>query len=208
MAVITSIVAKKRDKNRFLIYIDNQFACILNDFSIFKYKLKEGKEITENELSNIQLECEQDIAFDLAIKYLSKYTKTEKEVKDYLISKGYLPSVVKEVTQKIKNYGYINDEGLAKTYTSMSKNKYGKNKIKFMLKSKGISEENIDKALSELESQEDAVYELAIKHLKNKEKNKENLQKTSKFLYGRGFSWEDISKTLSKISKEWEDESW
>ena len=40
MAVITSIVAKKRDKNRFLVYIDNQFACILNDFSIFKYKLK------------------------------------------------------------------------------------------------------------------------------------------------------------------------
>ena len=208
MSVITEISPKKGNKKRFCVYVDGQFTCFLDEFSIYKYKLKVGTEISSEKLQEIQLECEQGTAFDVAIKYLSKYIKTEKELRKYLYDKGYMPAVVNDVMQKVLDYGYLSDKNLAKTYASQQQNKYGKNKIKFMLKSRGVNDENIEEALEQIENQEEAALQLALKHLKNKEKTKENMQKTSKYLFGKGFVWEDISSAMNKICKEWEDENW
>lgn len=200
MPIITKLGEGKNNKSRISVYLDDEFVCFLNSFSVYKNRLKEGQEIDVSILKDIQMESEKDTAFNLALKYVSKYSKTEKEIKDYILGKGYLPELADYVMQKLKEYNYISDVNFANQFLENSKFKYGKNKIKMLLKQKGIS----DEILQELQfsSDENALENLARKHLKNKECSFENLQKCAKFLYSRGFDWSEISKVLDKLKTE------
>lgn len=192
-------------KNRQSVYVDDNFVCFLSSFSIFKHKLFEGKEIELDELSKIQFESDQDYAFNLAIKHLSKYEKTEKQLKDFLISKGFLPKLCDYVLEKVKEYNYISDQNYAEHFLNSTKHKYGENKIRQVLKQNGVSEEIISKL--EIETDFEALNLIVDKYMKNKEKTFENYQKCGKFLLSRGFSWGDVSKVLENKRGE-EDESW
>ena len=200
MSKITKIGEGKNKSNRVSIYVDEQFICFLNSFTVYKYKLVEGQEIDIEWLKQIQMENEKDTAFNLAIKYLSKYVKTESEIKDYLISKGFLPELVSEVISKIKDYKYIDDQKYVETFIECSKNKYGINKIKMMLKQKGISENLLNKI--QVEPDKEMLNNLVQKYMNKKEKTRENFQKCAKFLYSRGFSWDTISKAVSQLKED------
>ena len=204
MAYITKLVEGRNQ--RISVYLDDQFVCFLNNFTVFKHKLKVGTEISMQQLNNIQLETELDTAFNLAVNYLSKYEKTEKEIGNYLISKGFLPEVKDAVLSKLKDYKYVNDLNFCENFFKMSQNKYGKNKIKMLLKQKGVSEEVINQ--TQLKSPDGVLDALAVKYMKNKEKTAQNKQKCAKFLLGRGFSWDEVSATLRKLDIEDENESW
>ena len=204
MAKITKIGENNKAK-RSSIYLDDEFVCYLNAFTIYKYKLGVGTNITLDELKRIQFESEKDTAFDLAIKYISKYQKTENELKDYLQKKGFLSELCDEVLKKVKDYRYIDDKAFVENYIKSCKGHYGINKIKQNLKQKGISEELISSI--EIEEDYSDLQKIAQKYLKNKEKNAANLQKCMKFLFSRGYSYEDISKVMNKIKGDC-DEDW
>jgi len=207
MAIITKIV-EARNKKRSSIYLDDVFVCFLDNFTIYKHKLKVGDRIDNEKLQTIQFESEQGTAFDMAVKYLSKYQKSKKEIRNYLIEKGFFPSVVDKVMEKIEYYKYTNDEYLAKSIVGFQSQKYGKQKLRFVLKNRGIGENEIEKALETIEGEREIAFNVAKKHIKNKELTPENIQKTGKFLLSRGFCWEDVSVVLNQLKKENENESW
>ncbi len=204
MSKITKI---GEQKNRQSIYVDDNFVCFLQSFTIFKHKLFVGKEITLQELEQIQFESEKDYAFDLALKHISKYTKTEKGLKDYLILKGFLPELCDVVIEKVKEYGYISDKRYAENFVETNKHRFGKNRLKQTLLQKGVSKNLVD--CLNFETNEQDLLEIAQKYMKNKESTFQNKQKCAKFLLSRGFEWNEISKTLNKLNfKEIEDEDW
>lgn len=204
MAKITKI-GEKNKSQRLSIYLDDEFVCFLNSFTIYKYKLDVGSEISLEDLKQMQFESEKDTAFDLAIKYISKYQKTESELKDYLLKKGFLSELCDDVLNKVKEYRYIDDKVFVENYIKNSKGRYGINKIKQNLKQKGISEELI----SQIEIEEDFsdLQKIALKYLKNKEKNNANLQKCAKFLFSRGYSYDEISRVIASL-KDGDYEDW
>lgn len=204
MAKITKI-GEKNKASRLSVYLDDEFVCYLNVFTIYKHKLCVGKEITLDELKRIQFENKKDTAFDLAIKYISKYQKTESELKDYLLKKGFLNELCDDVLKKVKDYRYIDDKTFVENYIKNSKGHYGINKIKQNLKQKGVK----DELISSIEIEEDFsdLQKIALKYLKNKEKTSANLQKCMKFLFSRGYNYDDITKVMASIKEE-ADESW
>ena len=204
-SVITKLGEGRNKAKRVAVYVDDDFVCFLDAFTIFKYKLAVGQEITLEALQNIQTESETSGAFDLTIKYLSKYQKTEKEVYDYLKSKGYLDVVCQNVLKKVKDYRYLDDKIYVENFLRNSQGCMGINKIKQTLKQKGISEEIL--AELQIDSNFEDIKNIALKYLKNKERTKENLQKCAKFLFGRGFVWSDISPVIQSLRVS-EDESW
>ena len=202
--MITKIGTKNKS-GRFSIYLDDEFVCFLSEFTIFKYKLCEGKEVDIENLKQIQMESEQDTAFNLAIKYISKYQKTEKELKDYLVSKGFLEDVANAVLQKVKAYRYIDDKLFLDAYIKSSKGRYGINRIKQNLKQKGLDESLLNDI--EIEEDLDDLQKIAEKYLKNKEKTRQNLQKCIKFMISRGFNYSDVLKVMERFNGE-DYESW
>ena len=201
MGIITDIKQAKGKKARKHIYMDNSYICTLNEFTVFKYKIKVGQEITAQELEDITFESESSEAFELAVDLISKTQKTRKQVYDYLKSKGYMPKLCQNTVDKLDSYHYINDEVYAKNYVNCYINKYGKKKMRFALQQRGVPNSIIDTVLDELEPQDDAVLQMAQKFMKNKERTQQNFEKLYRHLASKGFDWDTINSAVYQIKR-------
>jgi regulatory protein len=97
-----------------------------------------------------------DVALLKARKYCSLYERskaeTEKKLKDYGVMEGDVPFII----EKLVNEGFLSEDRFAVAFASgkFRYKKWGRNRIVMEMRRKGLSEELIDKGLSEL-SQED-----------------------------------------------------
>ena len=199
---ITEISVQKRNKKRCNVYIDGNFCCALFVITVMSHGLKVGMEISEEELNTIAFESEKESAQSYAFDYVSKYFKTEKQLREKLLQKGYLPAIVDYVVNKVKEYGYINDENFAKAYLESGKIKKGEKLLKYELKAKGISEDILED-LEISEEEELAVCKKeSVKFFQKAEKSRENVQKLYAKLARKGFSFEIIKKAVNFVLKE------
>lgn len=201
MKTITDIKPQAKNPKRVSVFLDGSYYCGLDLLTAVKYRLKSGMEIEENRLIEIQFEAEYQSAFDSALNFISKSVKTEKQVKDKLISKGYLDEIVDKAIEKLKEYGYVDDSDYSSRYVSTYKGVKGKLLIKNELRKKGVSDANAEKALSDIENQAESAKKLAEKYLKNKEITKQNLLKCYKYLLSKGFDYDDCKSAIDSFSE-------
>lgn len=201
MKTITDLQIQSKNKKRVSVYLDGVFYCGLDLVTVYKYRIKKGQEISEQKLIEIQRSSEFQACFDSAIKFISKSLKTCKQVREKLISKGYLPEIVEEVILKLKEYDYLNDLNYAEKFVSTYKSTKGKRLMYAILKQKGVDEADINSALNTLSNQSENAEKLVEKYLKNKEKDKKNLQKCYNYLLSKGFDY-DVAKNALTPFKE------
>ena len=199
MNEITSITPQIKDKTRCNIYIDGRFCCGLTLEATVKNRLKVGQTIDPVRLAEIQLESEKNTALDKALTHVSATRKTEKQVRDFLAGKGYLPAVVDYVIEKMRGYNFLNDSEYAEAYVEFAGVKKGGRLIKMELRAKGVAEEEIDAALQNLdgETQEQAASAILQKYMRHKTADKETLAKAFRYLMGKGFNYETARAALS-----------
>lgn len=198
MMQITDLKPQAKNAKRVSVYLDGSYYCGLDLLTVVKERLKVGQFIERERLIQIQRESELQACMDCALKSLSKSVKTQREVIDRLIKKGFLKEIAEETVDKLKGYGYINDENYSKRYAETYKNYKGKRLIKMELKKRGVDEKTADAVLSnEIEGELETAIKIAEKYVKNKEKDSKTLQKCYKYLLSKGFSYED-SLTASK----------
>ena len=148
---ITAITPQAKDKTRCSIYVDGRFYCGLTLETTVKNRLKVGQSVTAEYLSEIQLESEKRTALDKALTHITATQKTEREIRSFLTKKGYLPATVEYVLEKLRGYDFVNDGQYAKAYVSSKSKKKGERLIELELRAKGISEEDVGAALSEID---------------------------------------------------------
>lgn len=203
MPYITNISVQKNNKKRYNVFVDNQFFCAMNIETIIKNQLTSGLEIEKEELAKIVLENEKQESLFKATDYISKNLKTKKQVKDYLIKKGYSEQVAWYCVDKLKEYEYIDDKQYSKRYIESVSKKQGQRLTAYKLMMKGVKKEDIESAYleTEINSKESAKL-IAEKYLKNKEKSKENLAKTYRYLISKGFSYDEATYAISNFDEE------
>ena len=206
--VITELRKQKGKKNMFSVFVDGQFVCSLDDYTVFKHKLCENQETNKQILEDMQCESMSDLAFSQSVDLLSKMMKTEKQMREYLHKKGYLKKVVDQVVEKLKEYRYLNDTFYAECFIRQKINSVGKFKIKNELKLKGVDENIISELLEQVDNQDEVILQLANKYVKNKPIDSKTVQKLSRFLASKGFSWDEINSCLNKMNKETNYEDW
>lgn len=203
MPKITAISFQTKNKKRCNIFVDGEFFSGVSIETVYKNRLKVGLEIDEKSLRQIISENERLEALNKAVEYLSKSIKTKRQIKDFLLKKGYEEDVVWQVIDKLKEYNYVNDCEYSKRYIeSVSKNQ-GKKLIEYKLMMKGVKKEEISSAFdqSEIDLKESAKT-VAEKYLKNKEFTKENKAKAYRYLISRGFSYEEANYALSNFGED------
>lgn len=196
---------------RYSIYIDGIFNGTLQAEILVKHKLKTGDEIDEEHIKQIKLENGKIAAFEQAARYLEKALKTQKQLQTYLKEKGFLQQSIDDAVQKLKEYGYIDDEAYAENYIKTYQNKKGKIKLKFDLISKGVSPEIVEEKLAQLidaEEQFSSCEALLKKYIKNKPIDSKLKSKAYAHLFSKGFAGDIISSVIAKVFSEVEDESW
>ena len=192
MNEITAITAQVKDKTRCNIFVDGRFCCGLTVETVVKNRLKVGTIVTAEGLEAMQLESEKERALNKALYFLSATRKTEKEVRVHLTKKGYLPAVIDYAVEKLREYGYINDGEYAEAYTECALKRKGSRLIRMELKNKGLTEEAIDGALSEMdgETERETAKKVFEKYMRGKTADKATLQKAYRHLLGKGFDYE------------------
>ncbi len=201
MNEITAITPQVKDKTRCNIYVDGRFYCGLTLETVVKNRLKAGAVITEERLTEMQLESEKNTAFDKALTHLSATRKTEKQIRDFLTKKGYLPAVCDYVVEKLRSYDFINDGEYAEAYAESAARRKGGRLIRMELKGRGLSDGAIENALSALSPEQELVTatEILKKYLRGKDTDKTTLQKAYRYLLGKGFSFEVAKEALSSL---------
>ena len=202
MPEITDITPQKKDRERCNIYVDGAFCCGMRLETVLSNRLKVGMHIEAEELGAIQLESEKAQALDRALKHLSATMKTEKQMRDFLRKKGYLPSVCDYVLEKLRGYGFVDDAEYSAQYVQSAGKKKGARLIALELKSRGVAEEEIEGALEGLTGEEDAAKELARKYMKNTRSRVENFSKAYRHLLSKGFSYDIAKDALASLGAE------
>lgn len=199
---ITQISAQQKNKDRCNIFIDGEYSFSVSTETVYKFYLKTGKELSEEEITAIKEDGERTSALNRATEYLSKAYKTRKQVKDYLLKKGFSDDAVYYAVSRLTETGYINDSEYARRYFETASKNQGKKLSAYKLMAKGVRKDVIDEAYEKaaVPSKENAAA-VAEKYMRNKEINKENLAKTYRYLIGRGFSYDEASEAISAFKE-------
>lgn len=199
MNEITSITAQTKDKTRCNVFVDGRFCCGLTLEAVVKNRLKVGQIITPQQLAEIQMDSEKNTALDKALTHLSATRKTQKQIRDFLQKKGYLPTVIEYVIEKLRGYGFLNDGEYAEAYVEQAAKRKGGRLIRMELRGKGLADAEIDGALEGLDEQTERETALAVlqKYMRGKSADVQTLQKAYRHLMGKGFSYEVAKSALS-----------
>lgn len=141
----------------------------------------------------------------LALYYLGRRDRTEKELREKLEAKEIPPQEIEAVFQKLKSYGYLDDTAYAKKYQS-SKNSYkptGQRRLKMELYKKGVPKEIIETVESTPENEYRLACEAAEAQMRRYQRlDQETAQRRlMAFLARRGFDYGTIKKVLDQPSK-------
>ena len=201
MPEITDIAPQVKDKDRCSVYVDGRFYCGLKLETAVKHRLKVGDQIELSKLDEIQLENEKSQALDKAMTHLTHSMKTEKDISDSLKKKGYVEAVADYAAEKLKEYGFLDDEEYCRQYAASAGKTKGPRLIAYELKRRGAREESIQAALSELSGEAEAAAAALKKYMRGKEFTKENLSKAYRHLMSRGFDYETAKEALSYLGE-------
>ncbi len=201
MAEITSIEPQVKDKNRCSVYVDGRFYCGIKLEVAIKYHLKAGMHVEKSQLDEIQLETEKSQAVDKAMTHLSATMKTERQMRDFLVKKGYTEAVCDYVIEKLQYYKFIDDYAYCRAYVNSVSGK-GKRAIEADLFKRKASRDAIDEALSDFTENEDDAYSLLQKYMRGKEVNKINMLKGYKYLLSKGYGYDVAQSAVEKFDVE------
>lgn len=146
--------------------------------------------------------------FDKVLNFLSFRSRSEFEINEYMLRKGWGEEIRKEILEKLKDLQLIDDKAFAQQWlASRSYNRpKGRSLVKMELQRKGVDKEIIDELLTE-ERGSASEEILAEKYGRKKLARLKNLPilETKRKLYSallmRGFSREIVGETVAKLLK-------
>lgn len=147
--------------------------------------------------------------FDRAVNLLTYKARSVKELRERLLEKDWTnEQIVDEVIEKLKFYGYLNDEVFAKNMASsqLRQKPMGKRLLQQKLSLKKLDKETVATALEKAfeEVPEDELIDRAIAkrlRLKGKPETREDTKKFYDYLLRQGFSYDLVSNKMRELAK-------
>lgn len=206
MGKITSIEVQKRNVNRVNVYIDEVFTFACDAELIYKQGIQKDTVIDVESIKEIVKEDEFIKCKNSALRTVEKTYKTEKELKDKLMEKGFEEDTIKKSLDFLKEYNLLNDEKYTEMYIKDRLRSQGRNKIKYSLIRKGVSEEIILDKMANIDDDDEneIAFKLAEKKfniLKKKESDKYKLsQKLFRFLLSKGYDYDCCNSVVRRLT--------
>ena len=197
--IITEISQQRRKQDRYNLYCDEGFIMSLSDETIVKNGIKKGMELEGKLLERLRREDTFKYAKELAAGYVSRGSKTRREVKDYLLRKGIDERSAQDALTMLEGYGLIDDEEYAREFSRIQSKKLGARMVRQKLLQKGISAELAEKYSRENgEAQQEAARQICEKYVR-KYADLPELERRRKIyaaLIRRGFSYDEAASAV------------
>ena len=193
---------KKLKINIYELELSDNLKIKLYDDVIVKYNLLLKKNITDKELKEIIKFNDELESYYLALKYISKKLRSEKEVIEYLKKNNYNSVINEKTINRLKKYNYLNREVYIKSFINDRYNfSYdGPNKIKRKLNELGFSDDEIIPFM-DIDYQ-NKIEKIIDKKVSNNHKLSNNMlkQNISNYLINLGYSKDMFIDYLNKIN--------
>ena len=204
MGFITKIEALPRMKRRLVVYVDGEKLGVIAAGLAREKGLSEGGTLSDQDWQQY-MEEEISPAFDRALYYLGLKARTRHEMEAYLKRRQYAPQVIAAVMDKLKEYGFVDDEQLSqRAVDSLSRQRLGRGAIERKLRQRGVDKELAREALdayrSEDESENARQLAATLWERYREAEPRKRWQKTTAALARRGFSWESIQSAMQGLS--------
>lgn len=210
---ISLIEVQKKNKKRFNVYINGQFALGIGENTLIKFALHKGQVLEADVVKEIQQIDKEDYAYQVAVRFLSHQLRSEQEVRKKLVDEEIEDAIIDQAIKKLKEVKLIDDNmyGQAYTRTAMNINKKGPSVIARELKRKGLDENEIEQSLAEYDEDvlQENAYTLAEKYFQKqlrKESHRNAIQKTKQHLMQRGYDSSLIQELMTQLAEVYQDE--
>ncbi len=200
--VISAVELQKKNKNRYNVFVDGEYAASLGAEALVTFGIREGAAVDADTLKEAVSRDNAQYAFDSAAQLIAVKMRTGAELKKRLIERGIDETAVDIALDKLAAYGYVDDAAFAGEYvrSAMQTGRWGRKAVEYRLKEKGIEQSVIDDALCEYTDEDERriakkQLEAAAGRLKGVEARKAR-QKAYAALARHGFDYSVISELL------------
>ena len=140
----------------------------------------------------------QNEAMQIAMKFCGYRERSKKEVEDKLKSKNFNLDTIRNCINRLMELDFLNNIRFSKSFSrgKNKNNRWGKNKIKFHLKNKGLTSEEISIGIESIE--EDIYLDILKKNidLYNKKLKEPNKNKLITHLINKGYKTDLILRNI------------
>lgn len=159
---------KKLSSGKYKITMNDQSTLTTYDDVILKHNLLFHKKVDSHKLEELNKETKYYEVYNKVVKYIGTKMRSEKEVDNYLQKYPITEVEKKQIKQKLRKAGLLNDELFCKSYTNdrFHLNNCGPEKIKRELEDHNINKEYIEKYINELD--EEQIKETLTKQVEKK----------------------------------------
>lgn len=166
--------------------------------------LKEGDEVSEEELSELKSRADSSSAFDSGMRMLSLRAHSEAELRRKLEMK-FPSEAVADAINKLRDLGLIDDEKFALLFAEELYNRkgYQPKRILLELKNRGINGIYAENAVNALDiDKEIGIIKIIEKYGITSESTPKEKDRVIRRLLNMGYSYSDISKYINFYGQE------
>jgi regulatory protein len=206
---ITALKAQKKNRNRVSVYLDGEYAFGLA--RLVAAWLSVGETLSEEKIESLQHQDTIEVAYQKAIRFLSYRSRSEYEVNKRLTSYGFTPSTISKVTDRLRTTGLINDDEFARNWVEnrsafRPRSHY---MLAMELRQKGVENDVIQAAISEIDDDETLAYLAAQKYARRLSglEWRDFRKRLGAYLGRKGFSYGTVAIIVQRIWSEAEEEN-
>lgn len=198
------ITAVQKERSRFRVTINGD-TDILVPGKIFRERpLSEGEPIDLEEYDNWLMVRQYRQALDRAVAALASRAHSRHELEQKLLRAGYRPCTVEMVLYKLETEGFLDDADFARQWVeARTTRKLGTRRIAQELRHKGVSADEAEAALAQVDEDEQltaatALVEKALARAKPGEDPRKTANRITGMLARRGYGWDIARQALEK----------
>lgn len=207
-STVTAIKQQQRNPQRVNIYLDGTFAFPLA--KIVAAWLKVGQKLTPEKIQQLQQDDEGEKAFQRAIYFISYRPRSQAEVERNLQKHEVAEALIPEVIERLKRSNLLNDADFARRWVEdrSAFRPRGAYALRAELHQKGISDEAIDLAISNVDETQ-LARKAALRKARQLGRSEwpDFRSKLCAHLSRRGFGYETATEVCKEIWNEMKQES-
>jgi regulatory protein len=189
-------------------------SCVVKCRIIYRKRYKGKQEPAQESPAPLDPATARARLFQRAAQLLAAKQRSVEELRERLLSgRGATPELVETVIERLREYGYLDDEKFAQSYASLriQQRPIGRQRLQRDLRLKKIDKLTVDTALDQVFEQtpENDLIERAIAkriRLRGRPKTREEAKKLFDHLLRQGFEFELVSEKVRAVSKNDPDE--
>lgn len=188
---VTKLEVQKKNKERVNVHLDGAYVFALDIMAAAQ--LRRGQHLSDAEIAALQDDDTRKRAYLYGVRLLGSRPRSRSEIALKMRQKQYAPDVIESALTRLEQEGLVDDAEFAR-YWSENRTQFrprSARALRFELRQKGVSSEDMDAAVAALDEDEAALAALQSRaHTWQRLPEDEAQRKAIALLARRGFSYE------------------